>query len=132
MKIVIDMNLSPQWVDFLNRTGQECVHWSKIGSPDASDRDILRWAQSNGYVVFTHDLDFGAILAATKADFPSVIQLRTQDISPKRIGELVASTFKQFEEILNQGALVSIDEKQARVRILPLLKRNRSDPGLLS
>jgi len=123
MKIVIDMNLSPQWVDFLNRTGHECIHWSEIGFPNASDREILGWAQSNGYIVFTHDLDFGAILAATEADSPSVIQLRTQDISPQRIGNLVVSAFEQFEEILNQGALVSIVEKQARVRILPLLKK---------
>jgi len=75
--------------------------------------------RSNGFVVFTHDLDFGAILAATSADSPSVIQLRTQNISPKHIGELVLSAFKQFEELLCQGVLISIDEKRARARILP-------------
>ncbi|MBW1778299.1 MAG: DUF5615 family PIN-like protein [Deltaproteobacteria bacterium] len=48
MKIVIDMNLSPQWVDFLNRTGHECIHWSEIGFPNASDREILGRAQSIG------------------------------------------------------------------------------------
>jgi hypothetical protein len=66
-----------------------------------------------------HDLDFGAILAATKADSPSVLQLRTQDIFPRRIGESVVSAFKQFEDLLSQGALVSIDQKRARARILP-------------
>ena len=81
------------------------------------------WARSNGYVVFTHDLDFGAILAATKADSPSVLQLRTQNISPKRIGESVVSAFEQFEELLNQGALVSIDQKRARARILPFSRQ---------
>ena len=119
MKIVIDMNLSPQWVEVLMSEGHDCVHWSEIGPPNAPDREILLWARSNGYVVITHDLDFGAILAATKADSPSVLQLRTQDISPKRIGEWVVSAFKQFEELLNQGALVSIDQKRARARILP-------------
>ena len=119
MKIVIDMNLSPQWVEVLMSEGHDCVHWSEIGPPNAPDREILLWARSNGYVVFTHDLDFGAILAATKADSPSVLQLRTQNISPKSIGESVVSAFKQFEELLNQGALVSIDQKRARARILP-------------
>ena len=123
MKIVIDMNLSPQWVDVLMLEGYDCVHWSEIGSPNAPDREILLWARSNGYVVFTHDLDFGAILAATKADSPSVLQLRTQNISPKRIGESVVSAFKQFEELLNQGALVSIDQKRARARILPFSRQ---------
>ena len=123
MKIVIDMNLSPQWVEVLMSEGHDCVHWSEIGPPNAPDREILLWARSNGYVVFTHDLDFGAILAATKADSPSVLQLRTQDISPKRIGESVVSAFKQFEELLSQGALVSIDQKRARARILPISRQ---------
>jgi predicted nuclease of predicted toxin-antitoxin system len=43
------------------------VHWSTSGSLDASDREILLWAKANGYVLFTLDLDFGAILAATEA-----------------------------------------------------------------
>jgi predicted nuclease of predicted toxin-antitoxin system len=123
MKIVIDMNLSPQWVEVLMSEGHDCVHWSEIGPPNAPDREILLWARSNGYVVFTHDLDFGAILAATKADSPSVLQLRTQNISPKRIGESVVSAFKQFEDLLNQGALVSIDQKRARARILPFSRQ---------
>jgi predicted nuclease of predicted toxin-antitoxin system len=110
MKIVIDMNLSPQWVDVLMLEGYDCVHWSEIGSPNAPDREILLWARSNGYVVFTHDLDFGAILAATKADSPSVLQLRTQNISPKRIGEWVVSAFKQFEELHPYLETEDIDE----------------------
>ncbi len=119
MKIVIDMNLSPQWVEVLNAAGYKSLHWSDIGAPNAPDKEILLWARSKGFVVFTHDLDFGAILAATGADSPSVIQLRTQNVSPKHLGELVVSAFKQFEELLHQGALVSIDEKRARARILP-------------
>lgn len=123
MKIVIDMNLSPQWVELFRTEGFECLHWSDIGAPNAPDREILSWARSNGFVVFTHDLDFGAILAATAADSPSVFQVRIQDISPKHIGELVISAFKQFEETLAHGALVSIDEKRARARILPFSRQ---------
>lgn len=120
MKIVIDMNLSPKWVEALAVAGHECLHWSDIGSPNATDREILSWARSNGYVIFTHDLDFGAILAASRADYPSVFQLRTQDISPHRISKAVLQALLQFEGLLIQGALVSIDEARARARILPL------------
>jgi predicted nuclease of predicted toxin-antitoxin system len=119
MKIVIDMNLSPQWVDLFKSEGFECIHWPAIGAPDAPDKEILPWARSNGFVVFTHDLDFGAILAATNADSPSVFQVRIQDISPYHIGRMVISAFRQFEESLTRGALISIDEKRARARILP-------------
>jgi predicted nuclease of predicted toxin-antitoxin system len=45
MKILLDMNLSPSWVLVL----------------------AAGWARQNGFVVFTHDLDFSALLVATQA-----------------------------------------------------------------
>jgi predicted nuclease of predicted toxin-antitoxin system len=82
MKILIDMNLSPDWVGVLTREGWQTLHWSKVGDPRARDSVIMKWARDNGYVVFTHDLDLGALLAATRAIGPSVIQVRAQDIMP--------------------------------------------------
>jgi predicted nuclease of predicted toxin-antitoxin system len=37
MKILIDMNLSPLWVDAFLEAGIEAVHWSTIGDPAAID-----------------------------------------------------------------------------------------------
>jgi predicted nuclease of predicted toxin-antitoxin system len=42
----------------------------------------MAFAQSNDYGVLTHDLDFGAILAASQGTKPSVVQLRARDVSP--------------------------------------------------
>jgi len=120
MKLLIDMNLSPKWVFILKETGLEAAHWSSIGRPDAPDYEIMAYARSNGYVVFTHDLDFGTILAATKADCPSVIQIRTQDVTPEHLGPLVVSALHQFEKHLEDGAIVTIDQKKLRARIFPL------------
>ena len=120
MKLLIDMNLSPKWVSVLNEAGFEAAHWSSIGRPDAPDYEILAYAKSNRYVVFTHDLDFGTILAATKADYPSVIQIRTQDVTPEYLRPLVVSALHQFEKHLEDGAIVTIDQKKLRARILPL------------
>jgi predicted nuclease of predicted toxin-antitoxin system len=64
MKILIDMNLSPMWVQFLVAHGIEAAHWSTIGEASAPDSLILDYAPSSGFVVFTHDLDFGMLLAA--------------------------------------------------------------------
>ncbi len=77
MKILVDMNLSPGWVSVLEEAGHTASHWSNIGLLNAPDREVLSWAKANGYLLFTHDLDFGAILAATEAEGPSVIQIRT-------------------------------------------------------
>ena len=120
MKIVIDMNLSPQCVSVLKSADHEPIHWSHVGAANAPDREIMEWARTNNYIVFTHDLDFGAILAATNADSPSVFQVRTQDISPKTLASVVLSSLKQFEELLIEGALVTVNEKQARAHLLPL------------
>jgi hypothetical protein len=70
MKILIDMNLSPDWTAVFRAQGWEAVHWSTTGNPRAADRVVMDWARANGYAVFTHDLDFGSLLVhATFARF---------------------------------------------------------------
>ena len=122
MKLVIDMNLSPLWVEFFQLNGQYAVHWSRIGDPGATDNSIMEWARAEGHVVFTHDLDFGTILAVTHADCPSVLQVRTQEVLPKYIGGLVLAGIAQFADMLDQGALITLNESTARARILPLTR----------
>lgn len=120
MKLLIDMNLSPEWVAVFEHNGWEALHWSTIGDPHASDRLIMDWARANKYVVFTHDLDFGALLAATHAAGPSVIQIRTQDVTPAHLESLISEALHQYEELLETGALIVVDENRRRARILPL------------
>lgn len=120
MKIVADMNLSPEWVPLLDANGHSAIHWSKIGDPRAPDAEILQWAAQNDCVVFTNDLDFGALLAHSGRQLPSVFQLRTMNVSPRKIGFRVIALLKQFEKQLADGALVCVNDATERVRILPL------------
>ena len=122
MKIVIDMNLSPSWVNFFLSVEIQSVHWTAVGEPNASDREIMAWARANDHIVFTHDLDFGTLLATTQANGPSVLQVRTQDTFFDTIGSIVISALKQFETELEAGALVTVDAQRARVRILPFAR----------
>jgi hypothetical protein len=59
VKLIIDMNLSPTWVEYFAQHGVETVHWSTVGDPRARDETIMDHARQEGMVVFTHDLDFG-------------------------------------------------------------------------
>jgi len=120
MKLLIDMNLSPRWVEVFVAAGMDAIHWSGIGDPRATDLSIMQWARSKGYVVFSHDLDFGAILAATQANGPSVIQIRTEKVLPEDAGDAVIAAIRRFQDALEQGALISVDPERARARILPL------------
>jgi predicted nuclease of predicted toxin-antitoxin system len=120
VRIVIDMNLSLEWVNELARHGWNAVHWSTIGDARAEDSVIMAWARANGYVVFSHDLDFGTTLALTHAAGPSVIQVRGQNMLPEHMGPLVVAALRQHEAALAAGALVIVEERKSRVRVLPL------------
>jgi predicted nuclease of predicted toxin-antitoxin system len=121
VRIRVDVNLSPSWVGVLASRGHEATHWTAIGDPRASDREIMDWARANGHVVFTHDLDFGVLLALTRASGPSVVQVRTQDVLPSAIAGVVTTALQQHEAAITSGAIVSIDEATSRVRVLPIL-----------
>lgn len=125
MKLVIDMNLSPEWVQVLERDGWQAVHWSTVGDPRAIDPEIMGWARANDQVVFTHDLGFGTLLALTAAEGPSVIQVRTQDVTPEHLGPTVVAALRAHAPALEDGALVTVDEARSRVRILPIIRRER-------
>ena len=120
VNVLIDMNLSPDWVPVLPRHGWPAVHWSTVGDPRATDRTIMDWAVANGYIVFTHDLDFGTMLALTHATGPSVLQVRAEDVLPDHLTGVVIAALTQHNADLASGALVVVDESRCRVRVLPI------------
>lgn len=123
MKFLIDMNLSPKWRTVLEAEGFEGVHWSEIGSPSAPDHEVMRRALNEQRIVLTHDLDFGAILASTRATGPSVVQVRTHDVRPRSLAPLLLPLLRQHESELTAGALLIVDASKSRVRLLPLANK---------
>ena len=119
-KLLIDMNLSPEWAPALQRHGWEAVHWSDVGDPRSSDKTIMDWAVAHQYVVFTHDLDFGTMLALTHDGGPSVLQVRAENVLPDYLADSVIAALTQHEADLSSGALVVVDEIRSRVRVLPI------------
>jgi predicted nuclease of predicted toxin-antitoxin system len=121
LRLLIDMNLSPAWVPVLQEAGFDAVHWSVVGEANAVDQTLFAWARENSHMVFTHDLDFGAMLALTGAMAPSVFQIRAEDVSPEVLGPRAIAALRRFESELAAGALVVVDEARDRVRVLPLM-----------
>jgi predicted nuclease of predicted toxin-antitoxin system len=121
MKLLIDMNLSPMWVEVLKRCEGvgDAVHWSTVGALNAPDSALMAYAAQRDMIVLTHDLDFSAILAATRVSKPSVIQLRANDVRPSALASQVNEAITRFRVDLKQGALLTIDAERARVRLLP-------------
>jgi len=54
MKVLIDMNLSPEWVTYLENEGFEAIHWSSVGKINAKDIKITQWARESGTCVILH------------------------------------------------------------------------------
>lgn len=120
MRLLLDMNLSPRWLPLLREHGYEATHWSEVGDGGAPDHEIMQWAREHGCVIFTHDLDFGLLLAHTRVGGPSVIQARSKDVTPGRLGAVVLRALQVHGMALRAGALLTVSASKTRVRILPI------------
>lgn len=84
----------------------------------------MAWALANQFVVLTHDLDFGTLLALTHNTGPSVIQIRAQDVLPESLSSVIIAVIRQCEAALHTGALVTVEDggpAGLRVRLLPII-----------
>jgi len=123
MKILIDMNLSPNWAKVLNEAGIDAMHWSQLGPANTPDPAIMAYAAANGFVILTNDLDFGIALAIANKEKPSVVQIRGEDLRPASIANQVVPALRQMRTELEDGALLTIDSKRMRLRLLPLRRK---------
>jgi len=121
MHLLIDMNLAPNWVEYLRDAGHKADHWSSLGAPDAPDAALMAWAREHQAVLMTADLDFSAILAATQSIRPSVIQIRSEVPTTRVVGPMVIDALERLTVEIGNGAIVTLDTSRRRVRILPLL-----------
>lgn len=63
------------------------------------------------------------MLALTHAAGPSVFQVRSQKVLPADLAPTVVAALRQFEKELAAGALVVVDARKSRVRVLPIKKQ---------
>lgn len=120
MTLLIDVCLTPEWVGYFAQHHIASVHWSSPGPIDADDRVIFEYAKTEGYVVFTHDLDFGTLLAHAGSHKPSIIQARVDDITPDGLGPILRAALRQFRDQLEAGAIVTILPDRMKARVLPI------------
>jgi predicted nuclease of predicted toxin-antitoxin system len=85
-------------------------------SATASDLAIMAHAKLHDFVVLTHDLDFGAILAATNADKPSVVQIRAGDLAPEALVGPSTIGLRQCERALTDGCAADDRRSAAAVK----------------
>ena len=120
MKLLLDMNVPLKYTALLSNKGIDVVRWSDIGLPNAKDAEIMSFARYNDLIILTYDLDFSAILSTTHESKPSIIQVRVSVKDAEKAVNLIAAALVQNKADLEKGAIISLDIKKARLRLLPL------------
>jgi len=122
MKFLVDVNLSNKWLSFLRGAGHESTYWTDVGGEADADESLMNWARANDAIVLTCDLDFGAMLAASGAEKPSVVQLRPGRHRPELLMGRLQIALKMYQRHLESGVLLTIDLGNSRVHKLPLVE----------
>jgi len=120
MRFLADAGISPKTVDFLRRAGHDAVHVRELAMQRAGDRAIVDRARSEGRVLLTFDLDFGAILAIGVVNRPSAVIFRLTDERADAVNRRLQSVLAEQAAALESGALVLVEDTRYRLRPLPI------------
>ena len=119
-KLLADIHISPLTVAEIRTMGYEIHRVSDIISASATDAKIIELAILERAAIITQDLDFSALVAQSGLNKPSIVSLRVSDAKPIRIATILKTVLPQIEPDLLEGAIVSIEETEYRIRKLPI------------
>jgi predicted nuclease of predicted toxin-antitoxin system len=114
------MGISPKTATFLTQLGHEASHLYAQGLEKLPDPEILHKARREKAILLTHDLDFAALLAASRAALPSVVIFRLRSMRPQIVNRYLEIILSRHGELLRQGAILSVTDSRIRARPLPL------------
>ncbi len=120
MKFLADMGISPRSVEFLRDLQIDAIHLHELGLEQLPDGEIVAKARREAYIILTHALDFGELLALSGARLPSVVIFRLQNMRPANINRYLQQLIAQHKLMLDQGAIFIISENRIRIRSLPI------------
>ena len=120
LRLLADVHISPITVAELQASGYEIHRVTEVLPAYASDAEIIERARHEESVIVTQDLDFSALIAQSGLNHPSVISLRVGDAKPQVISRILKTALPLIEGDLLEGAIVSLEETQFRVRKLPI------------
>ncbi len=120
MRFLADMGISPKSVFRLRNLGHDAQHLYERGQERLHDPAILRNARKEGRILLTHDLDFGELMAASKAKLPSVVIFRLRNMRPECVNHYLDEIIAHHHDTLIKGVLVIVSEGHIRTRSLPI------------
>lgn len=114
IRLLLDQGLPRSSAGLLRQHGWDVVHVGEIG-----DAMILQYALDERRCCVTLDADFHALLAVMSAKAPSVIRIRREGLSGQDLARLLNSIWMSIALPVQQGAMVTVTEKNIRIHHLP-------------
>lgn len=99
----------------------DVLHVADANMSYSTDREIIEFARKERRICVTLDSDFHSILAIDNMHQPSVIRVRQEGLKAKDLAQLLCKIWPAIAVQVQSGAMVSVDEKQLRIRRLPIL-----------
>lgn len=121
-RLLLDQGLPRSPPRHLERLGIRSVHAADIGLSRAADREIVAEARAQGLAIVTLDADFHALIALSGKTRPTVIRIRREGLDGERIAALIAEVMARLPEAISRGALITVTERNIRVRHLPVAR----------
>jgi predicted nuclease of predicted toxin-antitoxin system len=120
LRLLADLNLSPQTVEELRRDGWDILRVNERLSLRTPDLEILSWARENDRVVITQDLDFSTLIVVQGWSRPSVVILRLSQTDPATVTARLREVLPGCVADLQAGCAMTIADESVRVRRLPI------------
>lgn len=116
MKLLCDHNVAVSTVEFLRGQGHEAERTVNLLGARATDPEIIAAARAGGWIIVTHDLDFGTLRALSDEPLPSVITLRLRSAALEIVHPALLRAIEATAEELMRGAHVVVEDTRMRVR----------------
>ena len=120
MKFLADMGVSPRTVEWLKLHGHDAKRLNEEGLEKLPDALVMAKALTENRILLTMDLGFGALLAMSQQQLPSVIIFRLSNETSNVVNSRMSEILDLFKNELESGAIISVGDDTIRVRQLPL------------
>lgn len=120
MRFLADMSVAARVVEWLRDQGHDAHHLREEGLQRLPDDQIFYKAVAENRIVLTFDLDFGEIVAFSRRQKTSVVLFRLQNTRTPHVIERLQFILQQAEGVLEQGAVIVVEESRFRIRRLPI------------
>lgn len=92
----------------MSDAGHDAVHVGDLALLGATEETVMAAALDDSRIVVSADTDFGEVLAASIAQYPSVILLRRKGRTAEQQASILLANFAAVENDLAVGAMVVV------------------------